>query len=324
MATNKHLSDKLWDLWCLCSVLGIWPRFIEPNSVATTRLSLALKGWPKELDKLKVLQFSDIHLNAGTTDYFLRKVRKKIQSLKPDLLVFTGDFLCYARFPDKDRLKAFFSSLPVAPYGNYAILGNHDYQEYALVNSEGDYDISGKSSSQSVIGKGFERLFQEIKITKQITAEARNTPLNSELISMIKSTPFRLLHNETVVLPIQGSGLNLCGLGEYMIGRMKPEEAFEKFDPRYPGIVLLHNPDGAPHLSGYPGDLILCGHSHGGQINLPWIWKKFVVMENLQLTKGLALLGDKQVYINRGLGGVFNFRWFCLPELTLFELRCAK
>lgn len=321
MAAKKHLIDRLWDAWCILSVLGIWPRFIEPNTVSVTRQQIHSAHFPKELEGLRILQFSDIHLNPGMSDYFLRKVKNQIKKLDPDIIVFTGDFLCYARFADKERLKEFFKTLPKAPYGNYAIFGNHDYAEYAYVNDEGDYDISKKASGGSIISKGFSRLFGELKITTKITQAAIETPVNQELVDLIKETPFTLLHNETTVVPIRGTHLNICGLGEYMIGKMKLTEAFVNYDKQFPGLILVHNPDAIPHLLEYPADLILCGHTHGGQINLPWIWRKFVVMENLSLVKGLVKDRNRWVYVNRGLGSVLNFRWFCLPEITLFELK---
>jgi predicted MPP superfamily phosphohydrolase len=320
MASKKHLSDTLWDAWCILSIIGIWPRFIEPNTLSTTRHTLEINKFPKELNKLRILQFSDLHLNPDISDHFLNKVIRSIKQLNPDIIVFTGDFLCYARFNDKERLKNFFCSLPQARYGNYAVLGNHDYAEYALVNDQGDYDISRKASGESIITKGLKRLFGDLKVTGNFKKEALQTPLNQELVDMIAATPFKLLHNESVKISVDDSFLNICGLGEYMLGRCKPEEAYQNYDARYPGIILVHNPDAVPYLEGYPGELILCGHTHGGQINLPWVWRKFVVMEDFSLVKGLKRRKNRWVYINRGLGSVMNFRWFCTPEISHFEL----
>jgi len=321
MKNKKQYSEIIWDLWCCASIIGIWPRFIEPNLLQTNHIHLPVNNLPSSLEGIKILQFSDLHLNNSTSNYFLNKLKKQIYNLNPDIITFTGDFLCYSKISDKERLLSLLQSLPKAPYGNYAVLGNHDYSKYAYINEDGDYDtFTKKTSDKSTIAKGFERLFTKTSITKKFTPEALNTPLNEELVDLLKKTPFKLLHNESITIDIGQSKLNVCGLGEYMLDKMKPDKGFVNYDSDYPGIILVHNPDSIPHLKNYPGDVILCGHTHGGQINLPFLSNRFVLIENIDLKKGLIKHNDRWVYINRGLGGVLNFRWFCKPELLLLEL----
>src|ERR1700722_3315000 len=102
-----------------------------------------------------------------------------------------------------------------------------------------------------------------------------------------------------------------------MAGRFKPDLAFKDYNPAYTGIVLAHNPDCGPELKNYPGDVILSGHTHGGQINLPWLWKRFTLMKNMQYKRGLWKIGNKFMYVNRGIGSVMKFRWFAIPEILL-------
>lgn len=323
---NIHLSDLLWDLWCLVSIVGIWPRYIEPNLLSTTRLSIKIANLPTALNQFKILQFSDLHLNSQISASFLKRLARKIRQLSPDLIVFTGDFICCSQLKEKEHLKSFLSSLK-APYGCYASLGNHDYDAYVSVNEAGDYDV--REDGASSIKKGLKRLFLQLPLTKTITARARNVPLNEELLALLKQTPFKLLHNISEVIPIKDSALNLCGLGEYTLGRCQPEIAFKNYDPRYPGIVLSHNPDSIALLKDYPGDLLLCGHTHGGEVNLPGIVNALTLMENPELKRGLKTFKDleknreKLLYINRGIGSEMPFRWFALPELSLFTLEDA-
>lgn len=315
-----RLGNFLWDLWCVVSVVGIWPRFIEPNSLSTRKLKLKIPSLPESLKGLRILQFSDLHLNRGITDHFLNKLKHNIEKLSPDIITYTGDFLCYGRFFDKERLLEFFQSIPKAKYGNYAIMGNHDYSDYICVNENGDYDIGDNDTDKSVIIKGFERLLKKLEVTGKITPEAEQVGFNEELIGLVNETHFQLFHNETVTIPINGTKLNICGLGEHMLGQAKPEEAFKNYQKEYPGIILVHNPDAVPHLKNYPGEVILCGHTHGGQVNLPWMWKRFIVLENMRYKSGLFYEDDRWIYVNRGVGGVMNFRWFCMPEILLLEL----
>lgn len=313
----KSFSESLWDLFCITTILGIWPRFIEPQLICTTHLKLSIRNLPAPLEGLKILQFSDLHLTHHMSDRYLARLANDILSLKPDLIVFTGDFICYSALKDSTRLKDFFCELK-APCGCYAILGNHDYAEFVSINDDGDYDILDTSSSS--LGRAFKRLLVTTKLTKKVTDRAKRAPLHQELVQLLAQTPFKLLHNETIQVPINGSMLNISGLGEYMLGRCDPLETFKNYDKTSPGIILLHNPDGAPHLQGYPGDIVLCGHTHGGQVNLPWMWRKFTLLEHMEFKKGLVRVDDKWVYINRGIGSVLPFRWFSPPELLLLTL----
>jgi predicted MPP superfamily phosphohydrolase len=86
-------------------------------------------------------------------------------------------------------------------------------------------------------------------------------------------------------------------------------------------VVLVHNPDGVKTLRGYPGDVVLSGHTHGGQVNLPWMWKRFAVLENPAVRRGLYYLEGKWIYVNRGIGSVMKFRWFAVPEILSITLR---
>lgn len=314
-------SDSLWNIFCATSLLGIWPRFIEPQLICTTRISISIPNLPSALQGFKILQFSDLHLNHHVTNSFLKKLTKKIHALKPDLIAFTGDFLCYSSMQDPTRLKTLLCSFH-APYGCYAILGNHDYAECVSINDEGKYDLIDTASSS--LGKAFKRLFTTITLKKTITERAKNIPFHTELIELLAKTPFKLLHNMTVPIFIKNKVLNICGLGEYMLGRFHPKEAFQNYDVNCPGIILLHNPDAVPYLKNYPGEIVLCGHTHGGQVNLPWMWKKFTLLENPQFKKGLLKIDDKWMYVNRGIGSILPFRWFSPPELLLLTLEKAK
>lgn len=318
-AKTYSLSNFAWDLWCLVSIVGIWPRFIEPNLIATTSLTLRNPNLPAELKGLRILQFSDLHIHPRLSNRFLNRLIRKILRLAPDMIVFTGDFICYSQLDEKDagRLKHFLNQLK-APFGCYAVLGNHDYQEYISVDEKGDYDVTDPVSA---IKKGFQRLFQpSVEPSKVVTDRALKTPFHQELMNLLKETPFEILHNSTTIVPIKGTYLNVCGLGEHMLGRSNPQEAFKGYDKNYPGIILTHNPDSVPYLKGYPGELVLCGHTHGGQVNLPGLNKKFTIMENKNLKKSLVRLDDRWVYVNRGVGSVMPFRWFASPEILLVTL----
>lgn len=311
----KHI---LWDLFCLSSIVGIWPRFIEPKLIFTKNLSLNIPHLPEALNGLKILQISDLHLNSDMSDSLLDKFIKKTKKFQPDLIVFTGDFLCYAIMDQPERLRHFLQQFK-ARYGCYAVFGNHDYSSFVSINSKGEYDTIAPTASS--LGRAFRRIFETTHLTHTTTQQAREITIHQELVKLINDTPFQLLNNQTVTININDTRLNITGLGEYMLGKTDPTTAFSNYDKQAPGIILLHNPDGVSLLKDSPGDIVLSGHTHGGQVYLPWLWKKFTLLENMELSRGLVKYGNKWVYINRGMGSVLPFRWFSPPEILMLTLK---
>lgn len=311
-------KDILWDLWCVSSVVGIWPRFIEPNRLAATPLDVAIPDLPKPLHNWRVVHLTDLHLNPRMSTRFLSKVVRKVQAFDPHIVVFSGDFLCYATMPDFNRLRDFLCALK-ARVGNFASLGNHDYERYVSINKKGDYDIC--CGNCNVVAAGIKRICCKTQPTGITTDQCKELAGHPQLLALFRETPFTLLHNATETIAVGNSGINVSGLGDYMAGQCDATKAFENYKSDYPGIVLSHNPDSLPLLEECPGDIILCGHAHGGAVNLPWIWSRVTALENLDYTKGSVELDDKIAYINRGLGGTFCFRWRATPELLCMTLK---
>lgn len=309
------------DLVSICSILGIWPRYIEPRMVKTTRLKWELNPAASHLAGLKILHFSDLHFHAGTSQKFLDKIVRNISNLQPDIILFTGDFLCYSQLEEEERLFSFLNRLQ-APLGSFCIFGNHDYARYVSRNAKGLYDLAPPPNPVAGVVKGLKALFSPSSLRNGVTNQAMGVGLHEQLCKLLRKTSFKLLENATSTLPI---GLNITGLGDLALGRCRPETAYAGYDPHYPGFTLAHNPDSLPLLLNCPGDWILSGHTHGEQIHLPWpkwgrkLSKKLARLENPDYTRGLFCIGSKQLYVNRGLGCHKPFRLFSVPEITVIE-----
>jgi predicted MPP superfamily phosphohydrolase len=143
-------------------------------------------------------------------------------------------------------------------------------------------------------------------------------PKNS-LISLLKQTSFHLLHNETLL--IKDLNTQIVGLGDIKPFDCLPEKAFEKSDQALFTLVLTHNPDSIPKLDSFRKDLILAGHTHGGQINLPLVWNLHTRLKNKAFKRGLIRKDTSQIYVNRGLGHHTLFRLFSPPEVLFATLR---
>ena len=95
---------------------------------------------------------------------------------------------------------------------------------------------------------------------------------------------------------------------------------------REPVILLAHEPDFADRVVRHGGvDLMLSGHTHGGQVRLPFFGAMYVPPLGRKYIEGLFHLENGlQLYVNRGIGTVgVPFRFDCRPELTLITLRSA-
>lgn len=305
----SSLQHKLFSLFCISTLIGIWPRFIEPNLLTTTRLTVTLKNLKRPL---KIVQLSDLHLGTHTKAQFLQRILKKTAAFQPDLILLTGDYLCYGSIHDQAQLTSFFKALK-APLGVYAILGNHDYSGGITVNDKGDYDLSNVGST---VAKGFKLLFKKQHLTGKIQPAVASIESNPELLKAFIEGGVTLLNNENVKID---SLINLTGLPEYMSGQMDLKKAYEGFDPSLPGILLSHNPDALPALLETPSDMILSGHTHGGQVNLPWFRERFTLMEHPHYFTGLLKEKGKTIYISRGLGSVMPFRFFAPPEVVMIN-----
>lgn len=299
--------------------MGIWPRYIEPRLLQVTRIRLPIKNLASDLNGLRVLHFSDLHLGLQTCDRYLKKLSRRIKALSPDICVFTGDFLCYSQIQREETLRLFLGSIQPR-LGAYAVLGNHDYASYVSLKDDGCPGVIEEGSP--LILRGICRLFKKAKkkADAPVSMEVGVVAHHEALQRLLSETAFQLLDNETTQVHVGQGGLNLCGLGDLWAGGFSPQRAFRGYNGDLPGIILSHNPDTIPALLGYPGDVILCGHTHGGQVNIPYIRERLMDLKSSTYYRGFVNLGEKSAYISRGVGAVLPFRWGSIPELTVFTL----
>lgn len=306
------------DALSLCSLVGIWPRYIEPKILKTTQLKWSLPSEYAHLDKFTIAQISDLHFNKQTPQKFLDKIVRRTLRQKPDVIFITGDFLCHSRFEDGERLKKFLQRLR-APQGCFCILGNHDYSEYVSLNRQGVFDLMERPNPAMAMVRGLQALFKAEQITYAVSDRASGMLPHPQLLKLLDHTSFTLLENSTITLPI---GLNITGLGEYSVDRCRPQTAFAGFDKKYPGIILTHNPDTFEQLHSYPGEWVFAGHTHGEQIHTPLfpaLSRKLARLQHKQYTRGLFEKGEKKLYVSRGVGAPKPFRFCSPPELVIMR-----
>lgn len=131
----------------------------------------------------------------------------------------------------------------------------------------------------------------------------------------------RFIINRSARIERDGAVLDLVGIDEVYRGRPDPEAAFATTDPARPCIALSHHPDIVGRLHGRRIDLLLCGHTHGGQIRFPLFGAVIVPSKHEgRYAAGFHLEGSIRMYVSRGLGSVPPVRILCKPEVAIFEL----
>jgi uncharacterized protein len=107
--------------------LGFYSWQIEPHWVEIVRRRLPLPGLPRALQHATLMQLSDLHVGRRVDERYLRDTLQAAQSLRPDLVVVTGDVITYGPDYDWAALSRVLDQLPHGRLGTLAILGNHDY-----------------------------------------------------------------------------------------------------------------------------------------------------------------------------------------------------
>ncbi len=247
------------------------------------------------LDELSILQVSDLHM--GGRD---RRLRRFLEALPerlgdvPDLVVATGDLI-----GANEGIEPAVAALArlEARLGRFYVLGSHDY----YVPRFGSYL----------------KYFTGPRPVK--APRARTTELEEGLVAK----GWRSLTNRTEILSRAAGDVRVTGLDDPYLGRHRTEH-IERGGSDMLAIGVVHTPDVVSEwaLAGY--DLVLAGHTHGGQVRIPGMG---AVVTNCALPAALAgglhRIGETWLHVSPGLGtGRYSpLRFNCPPEATLLRLR---
>jgi len=142
-----------------------------------------------------------------------------------------------------------------------------------------------------------------------------------------------LLANRAIRIPVGRGRLQVVGVDDPHTRMSDFERAYADARPDLWTLLLCHSPDGLAEAGSRRADLMLCGHTHGGQIRLPGLgalWANTHTVrgftQGLHGPESLARIapGVRRLYVSRGLGtGRFACRFLCPPELPVFTLRAA-
>lgn len=132
----------------------------------------------------------------------------------------------------------------------------------------------------------------------------------------------RFIMNRSVAIRRGDDVIALAGIDEIYRGRPDINAAFGRVDPRVPCIGLTHHPDLIDELEDRRIDLLLCGHTHGGQIRFPFFGSVVVPSKHEgRYASGFHRVGRVLMYVSRGLGAIPPLRILCKPEIATFVLK---
>jgi len=244
---KKTLDISSFGLAFVLSAKAIYEaRFIRVEKVA-----IKLKNLKKSY---KIVQLSDIHIGGIVDAAFIADIVQRVNLLKPDIVVITGDLVDVKLSHATNALHE-LKKLNTH-YGSYFILGNHEY-------------------------------FHEA----------------DEIIALVKSLDIKVLENENVYIGEQNSGFYLAGVYDifgYRVLHHEPnlQQALQGTNSTSPTILLAHQPLFIKEIS-QGVDLMLSGHTHGGQL-YPF---RFLVQLQQPYTDGLHQHNENlQIYVNKGTG----------------------
>lgn len=290
-------------LWILLGLVAfglaclLYASLIERNWFVLRRHRVACL--PPGARPIKILHISDLHFRRGQR----RKQRflARCAATAPDLVVCTGDFLdeesgIDAAVPAVAQIKPSARAL--------FVLGSHDYYSSSFGNPLKYF--RGPSNRKPPKGE----------------------PLPwRELVAKLEDRGWELILNRATTVDVDGLGtVDVVGLDDPHIKRDDLSVASTRSKPGF-RLGVVHSPDAAPALAELGYDLIVCGHTHGGQVRVPGFG---ALVTNSQMprnvARGVSRLGDAWLHVSAGLGTskYAPIRFACRPEACLLELTPAN
>jgi hypothetical protein len=240
-----------------------------------------IKLRPQSRGRLRILQLTDLHASRVVPLSLIGSAVDAGLAENPDIVCLTGDFITSREDFDSKEYASILRKLSAAK-PTYATLGNHDGGAWA--------------------GRG--RGFKNHKLVDRILDEAG----------------VELLHNRSLVLDAQGQKVVLAGVGDLWADEIDARRALQDAPADLPVVLMSHNPDSKEVLRPVPFDLMLSGHTHGGQVILPYYGTSLAAVRDHRYIAGRYDWDGRQMYISRGVGSLFGIRFRCRPEVTILDV----
>lgn len=264
------------------SGIGSYASFVAPTRLRVCEYHVPIRNLPDPLDGIRLVHVSDTHYGPFVSLAFLEDVVQQANELEGDLVILTGDYVHFTPL-SIERGVGLLGGFR-SRFGSVAVLGNHEHWE-------------GAESCRRVLAR-------------------IGVPL-------LDNTRLFLTPKGLSPIPSPGRSLCLAGVGDLWEDKVLLDQSFEGVPDSMPRILLSHNPDVAELVG--PSrrvDLMLSGHTHGGQVRLPILGALATASEYGEKYAGGLCDGPYcPVLVSRGIGMAFlPLRFGVPPELGLITL----
>jgi len=263
----------------------------------TLRAGRAVETTPEGVKELNILHLSDIH-TTGTTGQRLAAI-EAVSGKVWDFVFITGDLI-----DDDTGIEPVAGALGKlkAKYGKYAVLGNHDYFSFQPEN----------------ILQWLEILWGNLARVSENGCKIPND--TARLQSSLDRIGVRILRNEVIEgRTDQGCPYQIFGIDDPTTDRDNPSALYDRKQGEALRLVLMHSPQRLESIRPLEPELIMCGHTHGGQIRVPFLGAISTRSDApRRAASGLVSLAGCSLHISPGVGAGLNFpyRFNSPPEIT--------
>ncbi|MDH3974757.1 MAG: metallophosphoesterase [Deltaproteobacteria bacterium] len=252
---------------------------------------IKIDGLPESFRGLKIAQLTDLHASAIVSNKLFSNAARLVMSQKPDLIFLTGDFVS----------------------GSTKFLSGHIGEFNRRHFDESIEALSGLKAPLGIYG-----------VLGNHDFWSGPTALETIMTGFEKKLEVKWLRNESVTIEKGGEIIHLLGVDDYWSPGCSLGKAYKGLDNWPVKILLSHNPDINEEIDllGERIDLVVSGHTHGGQIVAPLIGQPVIPSKYGQKYRaGLVRDGARQTYVSRGIGHLLlPLRLNCPPEVTLIRL----
>jgi len=271
------------------SVLGLLAfMFTRRDNLMVETVPLSFPNLPPAFNDYRIVQISDLHASFWVGADYLMRVVDRVNQLEKDLVVITGDIITGAV---------------------------NDFWKKWLPGSSRDYTAM------------VARVLGNLKAGHKLAVLGNHDQwdgLETEerLVAKLENVGIRFLRNASLPVARGHETLHIAGIDDVWFSHDLPR-ALKQIPLAEYKILLSHSPDIMSAVNKQMHiDLTICGHTHGGQLAIPYLTHHLMPIDNpARYMAGLVKEDHGYTYVNRGIGTlVFPFRLGAPPEITIFRL----
>ncbi len=269
-------------------LLLAYARFVEPSWLRIRYRRVSVRAWPiadgaSGSPGLRILHISDLHVGRSTER--IRRFISRAAAIPADIVVITGDFVDHPQY--LSQLTGVLRPITGGERPVLAVMGNHDRFAYE----------------------------------KRLVRSNPHAYNSGELIETVRALGIDLLIDEVRTVPTRVGDVTFVGVDL----RSHDAEGLARALGGHSGdgmVMLAHSPDALHAAVGANIGLLLCGHTHGGQVRIgPWLTPLTSTRTPIKPPSGLSVRGTTAMHVSPGLGVTFlPLRFFSRPEATLIEI----